>query len=51
MALGATPNSRGEDPRLPIDGHPGGTPPKLTNSSELGQELLSSEPNEGLIHA
>jgi hypothetical protein len=36
-----------EQPDPPIDGHSGGTPPKPTNSLELGQGPLSAGPNEG----
>ena len=52
MALGATLDPRMEHPDPPINGHSGGASPKTpTDSPELGQEPLSSRPNEGPIHA
>jgi hypothetical protein len=48
MALGAMPAPQLKQPDPPIDGRSGDAPPKPTNSLELGQEPLSSGPNEGL---
>ena len=47
MALGAVLAPQTEQLDPPIDGHSGGASPKPTNSLELGQESLNSEPNEG----
>ena len=48
MALGAALAPQTEQLNPSIDGCLGGASLKPTNSSELGQELLSSGPNEGL---
>jgi hypothetical protein len=47
MASGVVPAPKTEqlDPR--IDGCSGGSPPKPTNSPDLGQEPLSDGPNKG----
>ena len=48
MASGAAPAPQMEQLDLSINGCSGGAPAKKpTNSLELGQELLSSVPNEG----
>ena len=48
MASGATLAPQTEQPDPPIDGRSAdASPKKPTNSPELGQEQLSSGPNEG----
>jgi hypothetical protein len=51
MASGATPTHQMDNLPPPIDGRPGGTPPRPTNSSKLGQELLGGGHNEGPVQA
>jgi hypothetical protein len=48
IASGAMPAPEIEQLDPPIDGRSDNAPLKPTNSVELGQELLSSGPNEGL---